>query len=76
MIKLLRKVKEIIQGILPDTDLSKITENTRFTEDLCFDSINMMMFSVELEEAFGFKFSHAVVFETVGDVCGYLESRI
>lgn len=70
------KISEIIKNILPNISISQINENSRFSEDLCFDSINMMMFSVELEEAFGFKFSHPVVFETLGDVYGYLESRI
>ncbi len=73
---MLEKVKEIIKNISPDSNASELTESTRFSEDLCFDSINMMMFSVELEETFGFKFSHPVVFETLSDVCGYLESRI
>jgi acyl carrier protein len=35
-----------------------------------------MMMSMEIEDAFGFKFTEFVRFETVGDVCGYLESRI
>ena len=73
---MLEKVKEIIKKILPNTNISQINESTRFSEDLCFDSINMMMFSVELEETFNFKFSHPIVFETLGDVCGYLDSRI
>jgi acyl carrier protein len=36
----------------------------------------MMMMAMELEEAFGFRFAEFVKFETVGDVCAYLESRI
>jgi hypothetical protein len=31
---------------------------------------------MEIEDAFGFRFMEMVKFETVGDVCGYLESRI
>ena len=73
---MLEKVKEILIKVLPDTDSSKITEDTRFCEDLCFDSLNMMMFCVELEDFFGFRFSHPVHFETLSDVCGYLECRI
>jgi len=70
------EIKRILAKILPDTDVSQVTEETRFAEDLCFDSLNMMMFFVELEETFGFKFSHAVNFETLGDVKGYLDCRI
>ncbi|MBE6737970.1 MAG: hypothetical protein IKB72_00015 [Ruminococcus sp.] len=73
---MLKKIKEIIKSILPSIDISQISESTRFSDDLCFDSINMMVFSIELEETFCFKFSHPVVFETLGDVCGYLDSRI
>lgn len=73
---MLEKIKEIISRILPDVDLSKITESTRFAEDLSFDSLNMVMLSVELEEAFGFKFAQVVPFETISDVCGYLNCRI
>ena len=32
--------------------------------------------SEEIEDAFDFKFTELVPFETVGDVCGYLENRI
>ena len=45
-------------------------------EDLGFDSLAMMMMAMELEDAFDFKFTEFVKFETVGDVCYYLESRI
>ena len=73
---MLDKLKEIIKISLPDADTEVISEDTRFSEDLSFDSLNMMMFCVELEELFGFKFSHPVIFDTLGDVCGYLDCRI
>ena len=69
-------LKEILKKVLPDTDMMKITEDTKLVEDLGFDSLAMMMMAMELEDAFKFKFSEFVKFETVGDVCGYLESRI
>ena len=73
---MLDKLKEILGKVLIDVDLSKITEKTKLIEDLGFDSLAMMMMAMELEDAFGFKFAEFVRFETVGDVCGYLESRI
>lgn len=73
---MLNKLKGILGKVLPDIDLDTITENTRLAEDLGFDSLAMMMMAMELEDAFGFKFAEFVRFETVGDVCGYLESRI
>lgn len=73
---MLEKLKEILIKVLPGVDMENINADTRLKEDLGFDSLAMMMMAMELEEAFGFKFSEFVKFETVGDVCAYLESRI
>ena len=76
---MIEKLKELLSRSLPpqsNYDLSKVTEETRLIEDLGFDSLALMMLSMEIEEAFGFKFKEFVRFETVGDVCNYLESRI
>lgn len=70
------QLKEILGKVLPEVDMSAVTESTRLVEDLGFDSLAMMMMAMELEDAFQFKFAELVRFETVGDVCGYLESRI
>jgi len=56
-------------------DMSAVTEQTRLIEDLEFDSLALMMMSMEIEDAFGFKFTEFVKFETVGDVCRYLEAK-
>ncbi|MBQ8859372.1 MAG: acyl carrier protein [Clostridia bacterium] len=73
---MLDKLKEILGKVLPTVDMSTVTENTRLIDDLGFDSLAIMMMSMEIEDAFGFKFKEFVKFETVGDVCNYLESRI
>ena len=73
---MLEQLKEILGKVLRDVDMSQVTEQTRLVEDLGFDSLALMMMAMELEDAFGFKFTEFVKFETVGDVCGYLESRI
>ena len=73
---MLEKLKEILGKVLPEVDMSQVTESTRLMEDLGFDSLALMMLSMEIEDAFDFKFTELVRFETVGDVCGYLESRI
>jgi acyl carrier protein len=75
-IVMLEKLKEILGKVLPDVDMSRVSESTRLVEELGFDSLAMMMMAMEIEDAFGFKFSEFVKFETVGDVCGYLESRV
>lgn len=73
---MLDRLKEILSKVLPDVDMSVVTEDTRLIDDLGFDSLALMMMSMEIEDAFDFKFTELVRFETVGDVCGYLESRI
>ena len=73
---MLNRLKEILGKVLPDVDMTTVSEGTRLVEDLGFDSLAMMMMAMELEDAFSFKFSEFVRFETVGDVCGYLESRV
>ena len=73
---MLDRLKEILGKVLPEVDMSKVTRDTRLVEDLGFDSLAMMMMSMEIEDAFKFRFTEFVRFETVGDVCGYLECRV
>lgn len=72
---MLEKLKEILGKVLPDTDMTAVTEETHLLNDLKFDSLALMMMSMEIEDAFGFRFTEFVKFETVGDVCRYLEER-
>ncbi|MBO4228929.1 MAG: acyl carrier protein [Clostridia bacterium] len=73
---MLEELKQLLGKVLPDKDLSEITEQTRLVEDLKFDSLSMMMLAMEIEDAYHFRFAEFVSFETVGDVVGYLESRV
>ncbi len=70
------KLKTIIAKVVPDLDMNGVDENTRLVEDLEFDSLAIMMMSMEIEDTFGFKFTEFVKFETVGDVCKYVETKI
>jgi acyl carrier protein len=70
------RLKVVLEKILPDVDMSGVSEDTKLVDELNFDSLALMMMSMEIEDAFNFKFTEFVKFETVGDVCGYLESRI
>ena len=72
---MLEKLKDILAKVVPDVDMGTVTESTRLIEDLEFDSLAIMMMSMELEDAFGFKFTEFVKFETVGDVCKYVEEK-
>ena len=73
---MLEKLKVILGKVLPDVDMAGVTMDTKLIDDLGFDSLAIMMMSMEIEDAFGFKFKEFVKFETVGDVCSYLENRI
>ena len=73
---MLEKLKVILEKVLPDVDMAGVTMETKLIDDLGFDSLAIMMMSMEIEDAFGFKFKEFVKFETVGDVCNYLENRI
>lgn len=73
---MLERLKEILSKVAIDVDMSAVTEDTRLIEDLEFDSLAIMMMSMEIEDAFGFKFTEFVKFETVGDVCRYLSEKV
>lgn len=72
---MIEQLKELLAKVLPDVDLSGVTEATRLKEDLEFDSLATMMLAMEIEDAFGLEFSQFVVFATVGDVCAYIEEH-
>ena len=72
---MLEKLKEILGKVNKEIDMSKITEETKLIEDLGLDSLAIMLFAMEIEAAFNFRFTEPVRFEKVGDVCAFLESR-
>ena len=72
---MLDQLKDILKKVIPDVDMTSVTESTRLIEDLGFDSISIMMMSMEIEDNFGFMFTEFVKFETVGDVCAYIEAH-
>jgi acyl carrier protein len=69
------RLKVVLEKILPDVDMSEVSEDTKLVDELNFDSLALMMMSMEIEDAMGFKFTEFVKFETVGDVCRYLEEK-
>lgn len=73
---MLEKLKEILVKVIPGVDVDKVNEDTRLIEDLGFDSLALMMMSMEIEDTFDFRFTEFVQFETVGDACTYLENKI
>ena len=73
---MLERLKDLLTKVLPEIDMSTVGVDTRLVDDLGFDSLALMMLSMEIEDEFKFKFTELVRFETVGDVCDYLENRV
>lgn len=73
---MIEKLKTVLSRVLPQVDMSAVTRQTRLVEDLGFDSLAMMMLAMEIEDAFSFQFEEFVKFDTVGDVCDYLQARL
>ena len=73
---MLDQLKGILAKVNQNIKMDEVNEETRLMEDLALDSLSIMLFAMEIEAAFGFRFTEPVKFETVGDVCRYLETKI
>lgn len=69
-------LKEILERVIPGVDISGVSAETKLIDDLGFDSLAIMMMSMEIEDKYNFKFTEFVKFETVGDVLKYLEDKV
>ena len=75
-------VKEKLAGILlkmkPETDLSLVNEDTRIIDELGMDSLTLLMMALQAEKTFGIRFENlqASSFQTVGDICRYIEGKL
>ena len=73
---MLARLKEILGKVNPEINMDAVTETTRLVDDLGLDSLAIMLFAMEIEAAFGFRFTEPVRFVTVGDVCEFLENKL
>ena len=73
---MLEQLKNILSKVNGAIDMNSVTEETRLVEDLALDSLSIMLFAMEIEVAFGFRFTEPVKFVTVGDVCKFLETKV
>lgn len=71
----LEKLKMLISEAMPEIDISSVTENTTLQNDLGLDSLAIMMISIVVEDEFGFEFEGNISFETVGELCDYIEKH-
>ncbi len=70
---MLENIKELICQYV-DADADKITENSRFSEDLGFNSYDLMCMLGECEDEFGIELDEyeAASKKTVGELITYL----
>lgn len=71
---MIEKIKELICNYV-DADPEAITENSRFIEDLSFNSYDFMSMLGELEDELGVTVDEEEILNlhTVGDATAYLE---
>lgn len=71
-------LKEVLNKLKPEMDLSRIDDGTRLKEDLGMDSLTLLMMALQSEKTFGIRFENmqASSFQTVGDVCAYIEGKL
>jgi Acyl carrier protein len=70
-------LKEILSGVKPKLDQSKISYESKLVNDLGIDSLSMLLLSLAAENKFNMQFDpQAPVFVTVGDVCDYILKAI
>ncbi len=73
---MLARLKEILGRVSAEINMDNVTAQTRLVEDLGLDSLAIMLFAMEIEAAFDFRFTEPVKFVTVGDVCEFLENKL
>ncbi len=71
----IEKLKEILNAVNPTIPTDGICAGTKLVEDLGLDSLNLMLLAVQVEDEFGFRFEEVPMFETVGDICAYIEKK-
>lgn len=70
------KLKKAIGETMPEIDINSVAMDSSLQNDLGLDSLLTMMISIVVEEEFGFEFEGDIQFETVGELCTYIENRI
>lgn len=60
-----------------DFPVDRVSEESRITTDLGLNSVSLLYLVLAIEEEFGVSFSNESIssFQTVGDICRYLEKN-
>lgn len=66
---------DILLRTAPDTDISKLTYETRLKADLGLTSLDFIMIMFEIQDKYDVTFTGEEAFETVGDVIRFLQEK-
>lgn len=66
---------DILLRTAPDTDISKLTNESRLKADLGLTSLDFIMIMFEIQDQYGVTFTGEESIETVGDVLRFLQEK-
>jgi acyl carrier protein len=66
---------DILLRTAPDTDISKVTAESRLKADLGLTSLDFIMIMFEIQDKYDVTFTGEEAFETVGDVIRFLQEK-
>ena len=66
---------DILLRTAPDTDISKLTAESRLKADLGLTSLDFIMIMFEIQDKYDVTFTGEEAFETVGDVIRFLQEK-
>ena len=66
---------DILLRTAPDTDISKLTADSRLKADLGLTSLDFIMIMIEIQDKYGVTFTGEESFETVGEMLRFLEEN-
>ena len=69
------KLITILQRVKPNVDISGVTMDSRLITDLGIDSLSMMLLAISVEDEFDIEFGDDANFNTVKELCDYIEAK-
>lgn len=72
---MLEELIQIMRDVNPDMEIGQVSGAPRLREDLGLNSLSMMLMAMEIEERFHIAFREDALFDTVEDICRYIQER-
>lgn len=74
--EIFQAIREMGADISDSIDWEQVQGGDRLATDLGFDSLTMLLFAIRIEDSFGVAIPHSVQFQTVNDVCVYIQEQL